>query len=99
MFERDLLVSFIAFTLGLLMVSSALMNYERAFEMRTPQYLTEMIGRTGARLVMGLIGLLIVVMGAYILCAPYFFKNESSRTLDDNLILEETPNAILAEGR
>ena len=73
MFERDLLVSFIAFALGLLMVSSALMNYERAFEMRTPQYLSEMIGRTGARLVMGLIGLLIVVIGA-IFCALRTFS-------------------------
>ena len=99
MFERDLLVSFIAFALGFLMISSALMNYERAFEMRTPQFLTETIGRQGARLVMGIIGLLIVILGVYILCAPYLFKNDRSRTLGDKLIVEEPSTAVLAEGR
>ena len=98
MYERDLLVAFIAFALGFLMISSALMNYERAFEMRTPQYLTEIIGRTGARLVMGVVGLMIVVMGIYILCAPYFFKNERSGAFDERLILEDSSTAILAEG-
>ena len=99
MFERDLLVSFIAFALGFVMISSALMNYERAFEMRTPQFLTETIGRQGARLVMGMIGLLIVVMGVYILCAPYLFKNDRIRALGDKLFMEESSNAVLAEGR
>lgn len=99
MFERDLLIAFIAFALGFLMISSALTNYERAFEMRTPQFLTETIGRTGARLVMGTIGLLIVLMGMYILCAPYFFKSEPARAADDKLILEISSNAILADGR
>jgi hypothetical protein len=99
MFERDLLVSFIAFALGFLMISSAYTNYERAFEMRTPQYLTETIGRTGARLVMGTIGLLIVLMGIYILCAPFFFKSDAIRSPEDKLILEESSTGILAEGR
>ena len=99
MFERDLLVSFIAFALGFLMISSALTNYERAFEMRTPQYLTDIIGRTGARLVMGTIGLLIVIMGIYILWAPLFSRNDPVRSAGDKLMLEEPSNAILAEGR
>ena len=99
MYERDLLVSFIAFALGFIMISSALMNYERAFEMRTPKFLSDTIGRQGARLVMGFVGLIVVLLGAYILCSPYLLKDSSgSRSVEDKHWSYDGLNqAILAE--
>lgn len=85
MFERDLLVSFIALALGLLMLTSAFVNYDKAFQLNTPQYLTQTLGRTGARLVMAFVGLFVVTLGVYILCTPLFkeshgLRNDGSQT-------------------
>ena len=100
MYERDLLVAIIAFVLGLLMISTAWMNYERAFEMRTPQFLSQSLGRSGARLVMGLVGMFIVLMGIYIMCTPFFEKKSLNQPFTDRLIVEEMGNhAVLAGGR
>lgn len=100
MYERDLLVSIIAFILGLLIISSAWMNYERAFKMRTPQFLSETLGRTGARLVMGLVGMFIVLIGVYIILTPFLEKKSQNQPLNDRLIVEDMGNhAILAGGR
>ena len=80
MIERDLLVSFIALSLGLLMITSALVNYEKAFQLNTPQYLTQTLGRSGARFVMATIGLFVVSLGLYLVCTPIF---GDSRILQD----------------
>ncbi len=75
MFERDLLVAFIAFALGFALISSAVLNYERAFEIRTPKYLSQTLGRGRARMIMGLIGAFVVLIGIYIISAPFINKS------------------------
>ena len=67
MFERDLLVAGIAFVLGIVLLWSAVINHERAFQIRTPQYLSEMFGRTTARLIIGLVGVFVIFLGMCIL--------------------------------
>lgn len=90
MFERDLLVSFIALGLGLLMFFSAMLNYEKAFQLNTPLYLTQTLGRTGARLVMAFVGLFVVTLGVWILATPILTESQFLRK--ESLRNTATPN-------
>lgn len=90
MLERDLLVAFIALGLGFCMVSAAVMNHERAFQIRTPNYLSQTYGRHMARLIIGCIGTLVALLGVYILAKPLLATADSSSSqvelIDQNTI-------------
>ena len=77
MFARDLLVATVAIGLGAVLLFSALTNHSRTFEMRTPSYLTESLGRTRARWIVGTTGFVVLMLGAYILCSPWFTKSSA----------------------
>ena len=70
MFERDLLVAAIAIGLGLALFVSAASNVKWFFEIRTPRYLSDQMGRNRARLILGGIGAVVIFLGVYILFGP-----------------------------
>ncbi|MEM7455629.1 MAG: hypothetical protein AAF456_14850 [Planctomycetota bacterium] len=77
MFARDLLVAAVAIGLGTVLLFSALTNHSRTFEMRTPHYLAETLGRTKARWIIGTIGFVVLMLGAYILCGPWITRSSA----------------------
>ena len=70
MYERDLLVAAIAIGLGLVMFVSSAVDAKWLFEIRTPRYLSEQLGRGKARLILSGIGAVVILLGIYILFGP-----------------------------
>ncbi|HMP78241.1 MAG TPA: hypothetical protein PKD54_02205 [Pirellulaceae bacterium] len=71
MIERDLLVGCIACGLGFALVFSGLVNSDRFFSMPTPERLVRHLGRSCARWVLSLAGLVIILLGMKIFVSPH----------------------------
>ncbi len=94
MFARDLMVAAIAIGLGMYLLLSAVMNHRRTFEMRTPNYWSEVYGRTCARWLIGGIGFILLMLGGYILCEPMIDRvSELSKLENDD------PHAFAIDAR
>ncbi len=66
MYERDLFIGLVANVLGGLLIVAALRNDPRCFEMRTPMMIAQLWGRTAARLILSLVGIMMVAVGCYL---------------------------------
>lgn len=66
MYERDLFIGLVALVLGGLLLVAGIRNDARCFEMRTPMMMAQMWGRTTARLILSLVGIMMVAVGCYL---------------------------------
>ncbi len=65
--ERDLLVASVACGLGCLLIFSGCVNNERCFAMPTLYWLTARVGRTPARWIVSVAGVVMILMGCKII--------------------------------
>ena len=93
MFERDLLVGLIAIGLGGVLLVAAISNYQPAFEMRTPKFLAKRFGQTIARLIIGCVGTLVLLMGIYILLDSPSIRNKLQPATGTSLPNQHLPSA------
>lgn len=68
--ERDLLVACISTGLGATIIFTMLCNPEWLFRMRTPRMLERNFGRYRAKLVLGSVGSMLILLGAHLVIAP-----------------------------
>ena len=70
MFERDLFVAIVAFALGTYAMHAAYISRPSCFEFWLVKRVDAKLGRQKTRAVVGIAGLLIVMLGVYILAFP-----------------------------
>ncbi|MCH2181323.1 MAG: hypothetical protein MK108_04890 [Mariniblastus sp.] len=69
--ERDLLVAFISTGLGITLIYGILGNPDWLFRLRTPHMLERNLGRRWAKLVLGGVGAILILMGAHLVTGPW----------------------------
>ena len=79
--ERDLLVAFISIGLGVSIFYTMLMNAEWCFRLKTPQMLERNFGRNGAKLVMGTVATLLIVVGLHLIFTPMLSRGIAAKTI------------------
>jgi hypothetical protein len=88
MLERDLLVAGVAVGLGCHMILAAVQDNEWCFQLHSARSLERSIGRTPARIVIGLVGTLVILMGVYIIFTPLagkFIRSKPNESAHPNL--------------
>ena len=78
--ERDLLVAFISTGLGVTMIYAIFSNPDWLFRLRTPRMLERNLGRPRAKLVLGGVGAILILMGAHLAAGPWI--QPTSRTVN-----------------
>lgn len=70
MIERDLLVAIVAFALGVFLIHAAIISRPKCFEFWLVKRIETRYGRNTARNVVGLVGLLMILLGVFVLLFP-----------------------------
>jgi len=71
MYERDLVVAAVAVGLGCAMIRGMWINSEWCFRLNSAATLEQSFGRTGARWIIGAIGVALIWVGGQLVVAPY----------------------------
>jgi len=85
---RDLFVAVVALTIGGMMIYSSALDRGWCLEMKIARVIEESKGRASARSFMGWVGSLLVLIGLYLLLAPWGFSffQKSDQTTDSNSV-------------
>lgn len=78
--ERDLLVAFISTGLGITLIYAILGNPDWLFRLRTPHMLERNLGRPRAKLVLGGVGAILILMGAHLATGPWLGSPTPNQT-------------------
>jgi len=66
MLDTDLFVGSVAIALGAFVASAAIFNWDWYYQLRKPQWVESLWGRTTARIIFAIVGLGLIVLGGVI---------------------------------
>ncbi len=96
---RDLFVSMVAITIGVMMLYAALINRGWCFQMKIVRSVEEARNRQSARTFIGIVGMTMTLIGLYLLLAPWLASElvNPSETRNPNWYLPHTTIARAEE--
>lgn len=90
---RDLFVATVALVLGCMMLTTSILNDGWFFQMKIARAIAASKGRAQARTFLGSVGALMVLLGLYLIVAPYamtFFQANENRSGNRSLNTDPT---------